>query len=100
MLAGPEDPRRAVSQPDLHLALQNEHPLRLRRAMPLAAKTDRAVAQLVAGGGKNLREHRLRSAFPEPHVFLAEFRMAVAVGVEDDLGECLHKGLPALAFRT
>src|SRR5258706_3992313 len=90
MVAGQEDARRSVAQSDLHIARQNEHPLRLWRAMPLAAKSDRAVAQLVARRGKNLREHRLRGAFAEWHRLRAEFGAAVAVGVENDLGEGLH----------
>src|SRR5262249_61480498 len=49
MLARAEAPRRAVAQSDLHLAAQDEDPLRLGRAVPLAAEPDRAVAQLIAG---------------------------------------------------
>src|SRR5687767_7136802 len=50
MLARPEQARAAVLQPDFHLAAQDENPLRLRRAVPLAAEAYRAVAQLIAGG--------------------------------------------------
>src|SRR6267142_4864239 len=48
MLARAEAPRRAVAQSDLHLAAQDEYPLRLGRAVPLAAKAGRAEAQLIA----------------------------------------------------
>src|SRR6266581_80444 len=44
----------AIVQADLHLSRQNEYPLRLGRAVPLAPEADRAVAQLVAGGRQDL----------------------------------------------
>src|SRR5439155_341448 len=75
---------------DLHLAAQDEHPLRPGRAMPRAAKPHRAVAQLVARGREHCGEHRLRRAFGERHLFLAPFRAAVAIGVQRDLGERCH----------
>src|SRR5258706_419290 len=72
---------------DLHLAAEDEHPLRFGRAMPLAAKADRAVPQLVAGGGEHLREHRLRIAFGQRDRFLFEFRSSIAVGEQHYPGE-------------
>src|SRR5450830_404610 len=62
VLAGPEHARDPALQPDLHLALQNEHPLRLARAMEIAAKAHRAVAQLVALGAHEGAELRGRLA--------------------------------------
>jgi molybdate transport system substrate-binding protein len=59
----PEDARFPIPQADFHLAAEDEHPLRLRRAVPLAAEAHRARAQLVAAAGENLRQHRLRIAF-------------------------------------
>src|SRR5450830_140118 len=49
MLTCLEDAGAAVLQADVHFAAENEHPLRRDRAVELAAKADRAVAQLVAG---------------------------------------------------
>src|SRR5690349_24973416 len=86
VLAGLED-ASTVAHADLHLALQDEHPLRRRRAVPLAAEPYRAVAQLVARGGEHLGEHRLRGALGEGDLFLLEFRAPVAIGVEHDLRE-------------
>src|SRR5258707_4502058 len=87
VLARPKHARAAVAQPDLHLAAEDEHPLRFGRAMPLAAKADRAVPQLVAGGGEHLREHRLRIAFGQRDGFLFEFRSSIAVGEQHYSGE-------------
>ena len=47
VLAWVKDARAAVVQPDLHLAAEDEYPLRIRRAMPLAAKAHWAVPQLI-----------------------------------------------------
>src|SRR6266850_2124418 len=44
-----EDSQAAVLQPDLHFSGEDENPLRLRRAMELAAKADGTLAQLIAG---------------------------------------------------
>ena len=52
MVARLEDPQAAVLQPDLHFSGEDENPLRLRRAVELAAKADRALAQLIAGRGE------------------------------------------------
>src|SRR6185503_10946593 len=79
MLARLEEARAAVLQPDLHLARQDEHPLRLRRAVPLAAEADRAMAQLVAAGREYAREQRLRRSLREGDRFLAPAGPAVAV---------------------
>src|SRR5436190_6398376 len=86
VLARPED-AAAVAHADFHLALQDEDPLRRRRAMPLAAEAHRAVAQLIAGGGEHLGEHRLRVALAERDRFLLESRAPIGVAVEHDLGE-------------
>src|SRR3954469_25970600 len=78
MFARPEAPRAAVAQTDLHFAAQDENPLRRGGAVPLAAEADRTLAQLVAPGGKERRQARLRRAFAERDGFLAPARAAVA----------------------
>ena len=50
MLARPKYLGRAVLQPNLHLALQDEHPLRVAADMELAPEAHRAFAQLQAMG--------------------------------------------------
>src|SRR5690349_781398 len=96
VLAGLED-ATAVAHADLHLALQDEDPLRRRRAVPLAAETHRAVAQLVAGRGEHLGEHRLRVALGERDLLLLEPRASIAIGVKHDLGE-VHARYFSMAF--
>src|SRR5919198_730070 len=91
MLAGPEAAHCAVAQPDLHLAAQDEHPLRLRRAVPLAAKADWAVAQLITRGRKDRRKKRLRIAFGEFDRFLSESRSPIAIGEQHHLRETTHR---------
>jgi hypothetical protein len=44
--------------------------------LELAAKADRAHAQLIAGAGEDLRQHRLRGPFAERHLLLAEAGLA------------------------
>src|ERR1051325_6077517 len=87
VLARPEAPHRAVAQTDLHLAAEDEHPLRIGRAMPRAAKPDRAVAQLMGRRRKHLVEQRLRIAFAKRDPFLSESGAAITVGEEHDLRE-------------
>src|SRR5688572_8928482 len=55
--------------------------------MPLAAESHRAVAQLVAGRRKDLREHRLRRALRQRDRFLAPLRAAVGGRVKHDFPE-------------
>src|SRR3954470_2679375 len=80
MLSRLEDTRAAVLQPDLHFAGQDEHPLGLRRAMPLTAEADRTVPQLITGRRKHLGQHRLRRTPCECDRLLAKTGAAVAVG--------------------
>ncbi|MBK7314443.1 MAG: hypothetical protein IPI80_12150 [Burkholderiales bacterium] len=54
MLPRFEDARDAALQADLHLPTQNETPLWCTGAVELAAKPDRAGAQLVALRGKHV----------------------------------------------
>src|SRR4030095_5617843 len=54
---------------------------------PLAAESHRAVAQLVAARGEDLRQQRLRVALGQRDRFLAPFRAPVVGGVKHDLGE-------------
>src|SRR4051794_39078538 len=89
VLSGLEYPAR-VAHADLHLTAQDEHPLRIRRAMPLAAKADRAVAQLVARRGQDLRQHRLRVAFSKRDLLFAVPGAAVAIGEADGFGQILR----------
>src|SRR4030081_1544901 len=49
MVARLEDPQAAVLQPDLHFSGEDENPLRLRRAVKLAAKANGTLPQLIAG---------------------------------------------------
>src|SRR3990167_10568133 len=63
VLAGAKYQRRAVLQADLHLPAQDEHPLRIGAAVELAAKANRAVAQLQAAAGHQRRQHRGGVAF-------------------------------------
>jgi hypothetical protein len=93
VLARPEHARTAVLQADFHFAAEHEQPLRRGGAVELAAKSDRAHAQLQAAGRDQRRQHRLRRAFAQRHLFLAEFRAAVGAGIEDDLGERGHVDL-------
>jgi hypothetical protein len=60
VIAGFEHARAAVLQADLHFACKDEDPLRLGRAVRLAAEADRAETELIAGGGEDRREHGLR----------------------------------------
>src|SRR5581483_3588768 len=87
MLTRPKAPRAAVAQADLHFAAQDEDPLRRAGAVPLAAKADRALAQLVAAAGEQRREARLRRAFAERDALLAPARAAVALREQHDFGE-------------
>src|SRR6266851_5613511 len=52
MVARLEDPQAAILQPDLHFSGEDENPLRLRRAVKLAAKANGTLAQLIAGRGE------------------------------------------------
>src|SRR5712671_942565 len=90
MLAGPEDARAAVLKPDLHLPREDEDPLSVRRAMPLAAESERAVAKLIARGGKERGEHRLRVSLGEPDRFFAKSGPSVGAGEEDHFPKGLH----------
>src|SRR5919201_7024913 len=99
MLAGPKAPHRAVAQPDLHLAAKDKHPLRLRRAVPLAAKADWAVAQLITSGRKDRREKRLRIPFAEFDRFLSESRSPIAIGEQHNLRKRRHRFVAPLIRR-
>ena len=55
VLAWLEDARRTVAQANLHLACENEDPLRLGRAMEHASEADRALPQLIARRRKDRR---------------------------------------------
>src|SRR5258708_28631830 len=90
MLPRLEHAAAAVLQADLHLSRQNEYPLRLGRAVPLAPEADRAVAQLVAGGRQDFREHRLRRAFGQLERLLAEPGAAVLVREQNYFAEGGH----------
>ena len=90
MLTRFENAGAAVLQADLHLAAQDEHPLRRDGAMKLAAKTDRAVAQLVATRRHQRRQHRVWIALRQGDSGLAEFGAAIGVGEENGLGESGH----------
>src|SRR4029079_3205691 len=81
MIAGTEHPDRPVLEPDFHFAAEDEDPLRLRRAMPLAAEADRAVAQLVSRRREHIRKHGLRVATGESNGFVAPVACAVALRV-------------------
>src|SRR5262245_32473261 len=97
MLSGDEAARAAVLQVNLHLTLEDEHPLRLRRAVELARESDRAFAQLVARGGQQGRKARLVRALVERHALFAEFRPTVVIRVQHDLRELflsVHSLLP------
>src|SRR4051812_47409871 len=85
VLAGLEDARAAVPKADLHLSLQDEHPLRLWRAMPCAAEAGRALSELVAGRRKDGRKRRLRGPVGKRHRFLPPAGTTVAIRIEDDL---------------
>jgi len=91
VLTGPEHARAAVHA-DLHLPLQDKAPLRVARAVELAAKAHRAGAQLVTPRGKHLGEHGLRVALVQRNRFFAELGKTVGVGVQNDLGKRAHGG--------
>src|SRR4026209_908676 len=84
MLSGGEPARAAVLQADLHLAFQDEHPLRLARAVELTAEPDRAFAQLVPRSGQQRRQARFGGAFHERYALFAESRPAVVIGEQYD----------------
>src|SRR4051812_9302587 len=85
MLSGPEDARGALAKADFHLALEDEHPLRLWRAMPCAAEAGRALSQLVAGRREDGGKRRLRGPVGKRHRFLPPAGTTVAIRIEDDL---------------
>ena len=91
VLAGPEYARTAVYT-NLHLPLQDKAPLRVPRAMELAAKAHRAGAQLVTARRKHFREHGLRIALVQRNRFLTELGKTIGVGIQNDLGEGAHGG--------
>src|SRR5687767_7537229 len=90
--------RRAVLQPDFHLAGEDEYPLRRRRAVELAAEPDRALAQLVAARGQHRRQARLRRAFAERDAFLPPARFSVVARIQHDFREGLHVARSLLAL--
>ena len=92
MIAPAEHATAAVLQTDLHVAVQNEDPLVVTRAVELAAKTGRAVAQLVAARSHQGGELTLRRALGQCHRFLAEFGAAIGVGEENSFFEISHTG--------
>jgi hypothetical protein len=87
VLACVKDARAAVLQADLHLALQDEDPLRCVGAVEFAAKANGAFAQLQTTAGHQRGQARLRLAFGQRHCVLAKLGAAIGVGEERDLGE-------------
>src|SRR5438270_9938050 len=63
-----KDARRAVAQPDLHLSVEDENPLRRSRAMERTAESRRASTQLESQRREHRREHRLRRSPGERNV--------------------------------
>src|SRR5688500_4749481 len=80
VLARREAARVAVLKADLHLAVQNEYPLRLGGAVKVAAEADGTVPQLKAGGGQQRGQPGLRRALAERHALFPPFRLAIAIG--------------------
>ena len=71
---------RAVLQADLHLPLQNEHPLRMAADMKLASETHRAFAQLQALCGQQGAQAGLWAALGQGDGFFAKPGAAIGVG--------------------
>lgn len=92
MIAPAEHATAAVLQTDLHVAVQNEDPLVVNRAMELTAKARWAVAQLVAARSHQGRELTLRRALGQRDCFLAKFGAAIGVGEENGFFEISHTG--------
>jgi hypothetical protein len=77
-------------QIDLHLALQNKHPLGRGGAMKRTRKPNGAVAQLVALTGHQGRQLGLRLALIQSDELFFEQSLAALGGVEHGLFECGH----------
>src|SRR5262245_7238942 len=92
-----EPARASVLQRDLHLASEDEDPLRPGRAMKLASESDRAFPQLIPGGRQQRGKARIARAFSQGNALLAEFRTAVVIRIEHGLREggfSVHSLLP------
>src|SRR5712664_3429160 len=84
-VARTEQVLRAVAQPDLELAREDDHELAPGRGMPVDEVADRALAERDLGGREPLGPGRRAGEIDRFDVGLA-----VAAGVEP---ECLHDGL-------
>jgi len=90
MRAGTKHFGRAVLQTNLHLALQDEHPLGVAAHMERASKTHRTAPQLQALAGHECTQQCLWRALVQGNRFCAKTRAAIGVGEKHGAGELVH----------
>jgi hypothetical protein len=90
MIPPTEDATAAVLQANFHVAIQNENPLVVDRAMELAAKIGWAVTQLVTTRSHQCGQLALRCPLAHGDAFLAKFCSAIGIGEKNNFLKFSH----------